>query len=72
MTNEEILEIRRIGKAFQATELGALFNKFVNLHARAWQLDSSDYFHSQDKAWKALEPVEKELRAKLMEITGVK
>lgn len=29
MTNTEILEIHRIGKAFQATELGALFNKFT-------------------------------------------
>lgn len=72
MTNEEILEIQRLGKAFQATELGALFNKFVNLHARAWQLDNTDDFYLQDKAWKALEPVEKELRVKLMEITGVK
>lgn len=72
MTNQEIIEIQRIGKAFQATELGALFNKFVNLHARAWQLDNTDDFYLQDKAWKALEPVEKELRTKLMEITGVK
>lgn len=72
MTHAEILEIHRIGKAFQATELGALFNKFTRLHARAWQLDSTDYHHSQDKAWKELEPVETELRAKLMEIAGVK
>lgn len=72
MTNTEILEIHRIGKAFQATELGALFNKFTRLHARAWQLDSTDYHRSQDKAWKELEPVETELRAKLMEIAGVK
>ena len=72
MTNAEILEIHRSAKAFQATELGDLFNKFTRLHARAWQLDSTDYYRSQDKAWKELQPVEIELRAKLMEIAGVK
>lgn len=72
MTNAEILEIHRIAKAFDATELGNLFNKFTRLHARAWQLDSTDYHRSQDKAWEELEPVEKQLRFKLMEISGVK
>ncbi len=72
MTNAEILEIHRIAKAFDATELGNLFNKFTRLHARAWQLDSTDYHRSQDKAWKELEPVEIELRDKLMKIAGVK
>ncbi len=71
MTNAEILEIHRIAKAFDATELGNLFNKFTRLHARAWQLDSTDYHRSQDKAWKELEPIEKQLRFKLMEIAGV-
>lgn len=72
MTNAEILEIQRLGKAFDSTPLGNLFNRFVRLHARAWQLDSTDYYKSQDKAWKELEPVENELRNKLMEIAGVK
>jgi len=72
MTNAEILDIHRIAKAFDTTELGNLFNKFTRLHARAWQLDSTDYHRSQDKAWKELEPIEKQLRFKLMEIAGVK
>jgi hypothetical protein len=75
MTNEEIVELQRKNKAFQETELGALFNKFVNLHATAWQLDErsswTGHIKTAKKAWDAMEPAEKELREKLMKIAGV-
>jgi hypothetical protein len=75
MTNEEIIEHQRKMKAFRETELGNLFEKFVNLHATAWQLDErsawNDHYRTAKKAWDALKPVEKELREKLMKIAGV-
>lgn len=75
MTNEEIIEFQRKVKAFQETELGGLFEKFVNLHATAWQLDErsgwNDHYTASEKAWDKLRPVEKELREKLMKIAGV-
>ena len=75
MTNEEIFELQRKNKAFQDTELGALFCKFVNLHATAWQMDErsswNDHWKTAEKAWDALKPVEKELKEKLMKIAGV-
>ena len=75
MTKQEISEYLQKQKQFRETELGKLFNRFVNLHARAWQLDGRNdgYGHgASSKAWKDLEPVEKELRQRLMEIAGVK
>lgn len=75
MTNEEIVEFQRKMKAFRETELGALFEKFVHLHATAWQLDErsawNDHIKTAKKAWDAMEPVEEELREKLMKIAGV-
>lgn len=75
MTNEEIIEFQRKLKAFQETELGGLFEKFVRLHALAWQFDEragwNDQYASAEKAWDKLRPVEKELREKLMKIAGV-
>jgi hypothetical protein len=75
MTNQELREYQQKQKKFNETELGKLFNRFVNLHAHAWQLDerSGDGYSTtaSDKAWKTLEPVEKELREKLMIIAGV-
>ncbi len=60
---------------FNKTELGALFTNFVRLHARAWQLDERSAVgygvKASDRAWKDLEPVEKELVKKLMQIAGV-
>lgn len=60
---------------FRKTELGALFTKFVRLHALAWQLDeaSADGYgvEASERAWKDLAPVEKELLKKLMQVTGV-
>jgi hypothetical protein len=76
MTKEEIIEHQRIKKLFRETELGSLFERFVHLHARAWQMDersdSSYGARNADKAWKELEPVETELRKLLMHIAGVK
>jgi hypothetical protein len=72
MTTQEILEIQRKLKAFRETELGALFEKFVYLHARAWQLDERHGLSkSAEKAWNDLSLVERELRDKLMKIAGV-
>ena len=75
MTNEEIFEYQRKMKAFQETELGGLFEKFVSLHATAWQFDEraswNDHYTSAEQAWDKLKPVEKELREKLMKIAGV-
>lgn len=72
---DDIVEYQRKMKAFRETELGSLFEKFVNLHATAWQLDERSSWNDQDiiadKAWKQLEPVQKELRSKLMQIAGV-
>jgi hypothetical protein len=75
MTKQEISEHQQKQKQFRETELGKLFNRFVNLHARAWQLDERNDgygYGASEKAWKDLEPVEKELRQRLMEIAGVK
>jgi hypothetical protein len=76
MTKQEISEHLQKQKQFQETELGKLFNRFVNLHGRAWQLDERNDgyggYGASEKAWKDLEPVEKELRRRLMEIAGVK
>lgn len=75
MSTDDILEYQRRLRAFTETELGALFEKFVNLHATAWQLDERSAWNDQDKtarkAWDAMEPVLKELRERLMVITGV-
>jgi hypothetical protein len=76
MTNEEIVELQRNNKAFQETELGALFNKFVRLHAVAWQLDERSAWNEHNKiakkAWDEMDPVYEELQEKLMKIAGVK
>jgi len=71
MTKPEISEHLQKQKQLRETELGKFF---VYLHARAWQLDERNdgYGYSASKAWKELEPVEKELRQRLMEIAGVK
>jgi hypothetical protein len=75
MTNEEIFDYQQRAKLFNETELGNLFNRFVYLHCRAWQLDERSAHGFGDKAaaqaWEALKPVEKELREKLMSIAGV-
>lgn len=75
MTNQEIFERQQLLKRWRETELGSLFERFVNLHATAWQLDErSRDGHgekSADRAWDALKPVEAELRNKLMKIAGV-
>lgn len=73
MTNQEIIERQKMLKRWHSTELGSLFEKFVSLHARAWQLDERHGLsRSAEKAWKDLEPVEVELRDKLMKIAGVR
>lgn len=77
MTNEEILEYQRLYKAFNETELGSLFNRFVNVHGAAWAEDErSAWRESSGKRARELfeksDALEKELRAKLMEIVGVK
>jgi hypothetical protein len=55
MTNKEIFEWQQKLRHFDETELGHLFNRFVNLHATAWQLDerSGDGYGelSAKKAW---------------------
>lgn len=75
MTKQEIIKRQATLKRWHATELGSLFEKFVSLHARAWQFDarSGDGYgeRSAAKAWKDLEPVEVELRDKLMKIAGI-
>jgi len=75
MTNEDIIEHQRLRKQFMGTELGRLFEQFVSLHARAWQLDersAAGYGQkAADRAWKELEPVERELRQLLMYIARV-
>ena len=72
MTNQEIWEFQRQAKAFNDTELGRLFNRFVNLHAKAWQFDERYQGDSRAKrAWNELGPVEKELREKLMGLAGM-
>lgn len=72
MTNKEIWELQRQAKAFNDTEIGRLFNRFVNLHAKAWQYDERhDGVGPAEKAWKELKPVEEELRKKLMELVGI-
>lgn len=72
MTNQEIREYHQLQKRWTETELGSLFERFVCLHARAWQLDGEPYREkAAERAYAQLEPVEKELREKLMEITGI-
>jgi len=75
MANKEMMEYQRKMKEFRETELGALYERFVNLHAIAWQLDERSSWNGQDiiadKAFKHLEPVQKELCSKLMQIAGV-
>ncbi len=75
MTNQEIIAHQQRAKQFNKTELGNLFNRFVNLHAIAWQLDERCSYGSGEtasrKAWEKLEPVERELRQQLMKIVGV-
>lgn len=75
MDKEELIEARRKNAAFRNTEIGNLFEKFVMLHATAWQLDERSVWNNQnkqaDKAWNLLRPVETELREKLMKIAGV-
>jgi hypothetical protein len=75
MDNQEILEHQRKMKAFQQTELGRLFERFVNLHAAAWQLDERSSWTGHDKtarkAWDEMEPVLRELREKLMAVAKV-
>jgi hypothetical protein len=76
MTKEEIIEHQRKQKLFMQTELGRLFERFVVLHGKAWQLDerSSDSYggtKAAKQAWKDLEPVETELRKLLMYIAMV-
>jgi hypothetical protein len=73
MTNQEIFDMQQKQRQFNETELGNLFNRFVDLHARAWHLDGNGHGLKEcDKAWAKLEPVERELRQRLMEIAGVK
>jgi hypothetical protein len=75
MTKQEISEYLQKQKQFRETELGKLFNRFVNLYDRACRLDERNDgygYGASNKAWKELEPVEKELRQRLMEIAGVK
>ena len=77
MTNEEIIEYQRLRKAFHETELGALFDKFVNVHGRAWQEDErASWMESSGKTAKRLfeesDALEKQLRYILMDIVGVK
>jgi len=76
MTNEEIIEYQRKRKAFHKTELGALFNKFVSAHARAWQEDErSGWMENSGKTAKRLfdesDALEEQLRKMLMKIVGV-
>ena len=72
MKVEEIVERQRKQKQFRETELGGLFEKFICLHAKAWQLDERHGLSkSAEKAWNDLSPVETELRNKLMKIAGV-
>lgn len=75
MTNEEIMEYQRKMKVFRETELGRLFNAFMNLHATAVQLDERSGWNDQSKvakkAWAAFDPVHEEFREKLMKIAGV-
>lgn len=69
MTNQEVIEFQREAKDFNNTELGRLFNRFVNLHAKAWQYDERYEGDSRAiKAWNELVPVETALREKLKEI----
>lgn len=73
MTTEEIVKRQEMLKRWHATELGSLFEQFVSLHARAWQLDERHGLsRSAENAWKDLEPVEVKLRDELMKIAGVK
>lgn len=73
--NNQIFDYQQREKRFNETELGNLFNRFVYLHSRAWQLDERSAHGVGDKAaaraWEALTPVAKELREKLMSIAGV-
>lgn len=74
---EEIIEQQRLAKAFNETELGALFNKFVSTHARAWQEDErSAWMETSGKTAKRLfdesDELENKLRKILMEMVGVK
>lgn len=75
MTNQELYEHQQLLKRWRETELGSLFERFVNLHAKAWQLDErSSHGYGEktaDRAWKELDPVEKQLRGMLMKIVGV-
>jgi len=75
MNTEKIIEAQRKQKLFYETDLGRLFETFVNLHASAWQLDERSGWNGHDKtakkAWDALTPIEKELRETLMKIAGV-
>jgi hypothetical protein len=71
MSKENIIELQRKNEAFNNTELGNLFNRFVSLHSSAWQFDGMDYITRSKKCFDQLEPIEKELREKLMKIAGV-
>lgn len=76
MTKNEIIEYQRKLKAFHETELGALFNKFVNAHARAWQEDErSGWMQNSGKTAQRLydesNALENQLREILMNIAGV-
>jgi hypothetical protein len=75
MNNTQILAHQKQMMQWRQTQLGELFERFVSLHARAWQLDerSHDGYgeRAAERAWQELYPVQEQLRKQLMQIAGI-
>lgn len=64
MTNAEIAEYQRKAKAFGETTIGRALNRFINLHARACQMDSNENasYRRLKEVWDQANAAERELR----------